>query len=178
MSDTAAATSAEQNAEVPKEAASNDTTGHPLETGWTFWFDKKIENKSHAVMKASTYFDHLKNLGSFRTIEEFWDLYSQLSRPYDMHQSTTYHVFREGYMPMWETFPHGGAWIIRFKKQNHHPSPNLSKCWEELVLACVGEAFAEPDLVGVMVSVKPKEDIIQIWNKDNEDNESVKDELG
>ena len=33
-------------------------------------------------------------------------------------------------------------------------------------------------LVGVMVSVKPKEDIIQIWNKDNEDNESVKDELG
>ena len=147
---------------MPKEAASNDTTGHPLETGWTFWFDKKIENKSHAVMKASTYFDHLKNLGSFRTIEEFWDLYSQLSRPYDMHQSTTYHgshalrcgmtcfdcgtVFREGYMPMWETFPHGGAWIIRFKKHNHHASPNLSKCWEELVLACVGEAFAEPDV--------------------------------
>lgn len=68
-------------------------------------------------------------------------------------------VFNRGDL---QSFPEGGSWTLRLKK-----SPLLSKIWEELVLACIGEAFDDPhDVVGVVVSVRQKEDVISIWNKD------------
>jgi len=165
----------EKEVSAGPEAA--QSKGHPLETGWTLWFDKTPHTSK--PNSTTTYTDHLKNLGSFRTIEEFWDLYTRLTRPCDLTPTSHYHVFREGYMPMWETFPKGGCWIIRFKKEkaSHRPNVALGKAWEELLFGTIGEAFAEPDVVGVVLSVKPKEDVIQIWNRDNEDN-TVKFEVG
>mmetsp|Transcript_35281 Transcript_35281/g.55108 ORF Transcript_35281/g.55108 Transcript_35281/m.55108 type:complete len:257 (+) Transcript_35281:37-807(+) len=148
--------------------AEEPATGHLLETGWTIWFDKTPHTTKPNSEK--TYTEHLKNLGSFRSVEEFGELYTKLQRPYDLHPTAHYHVFREGYMPMWETFPTGGHWSLRFKKQNHKVSHLLCQSWEEVLMGAIGEQFAEPDVVGVVVSVKPKEDVIQIWNRDNDDN--------
>eukprot|EP00961_Rhodomonas_salina_P177158 2388739-Rhodomonas_salina.1 len=133
----------EKEVSAGPEAA--QSKGHPLETGWTLWFDKTPHTSK--PNSTTTYTDHLKNLGSFRTIEEFWDLYTRLTRPCDLTPTSHYHgapacspsarstlrlmegrlaVFREGYMPMWETFPKGGCWIIRFKKEKASHRPNVA----------------------------------------------------
>eukprot|EP00286_Rhodomonas_abbreviata_P005879 CAMPEP_0181323058 /NCGR_PEP_ID=MMETSP1101-20121128/19572_1 /TAXON_ID=46948 /ORGANISM="Rhodomonas abbreviata, Strain Caron Lab Isolate" /LENGTH=297 /DNA_ID=CAMNT_0023431039 /DNA_START=93 /DNA_END=986 /DNA_ORIENTATION=+ len=172
-----AAMAAVSISEKKEEVAQPEPTsnGHPLETGWTIWYDKTPHTAK--PNSTSTYTDHLKNLGSFRTIEEFWDLYTRLVRPCDLTPTSHYHVFREGYMPMWETFPNGGCWVVRFKKVQAKANVCLGKCWEELLFGAIGEAFAEPDVVGVVLSVKPKEDVIQVWNRDNQDN-NVRFEIG
>jgi len=42
----------------------------------------------------------------------------------------------------------------------------LTKMWEDLVLACIGEMFEDPDVVGVVLQTRIKEDTLFIWNKD------------
>ena len=34
------------------------------------------------------------------------------------------------------------------------------------IFACIGEAFDDPDVVGVVFSTRPKEDVLSVWNKD------------
>ncbi len=41
-------------------------------------------------------------MASFKTVEEFWSVYSHLMRPNDLPSSINYHLFREGIAPMWE----------------------------------------------------------------------------
>jgi len=40
----------------------------------------------------------------------------------------------------------------------------LARMWEELLIACIGETFEEPDVLGVVLSIRPKEDALYIWN--------------
>jgi len=36
--------------------------------------------------------------------------------------------------------------------------------WEELLIACIGETFEEPDILGVVLSTRSKEDDLYLWN--------------
>ncbi|XP_012877656.1 PREDICTED: eukaryotic translation initiation factor 4E type 2 [Dipodomys ordii] len=54
----------------------------------------------------------------------------------------------------------GGKWIIRLRKGL------ASRCWENLILAMLGEQFmVGEEICGAVVSVRFQEDIISIWNK-------------
>jgi len=61
---------------------------------------------------------------------------------------------------MWENFPNGGNWVLRMRKG----CVLLDRMWEELLIACIGEAFEEPDVLGVVLSIRPKEDALYVWN--------------
>jgi hypothetical protein len=96
------------------------------------------------------YAENLRKLATFRTLEEFWGVYTHLLRADELPKDSNYHVFREGirlypsfhfhpcfvsllqrqpvatyfssnlpslsgYLPMWESFPFGGCWIIRVR---------------------------------------------------------------
>ena len=39
---------------------------------------------------------------SLLQIEEFWQHYSHIAKPYELPQSSDYHLFRKGVKPMWE----------------------------------------------------------------------------
>jgi translation initiation factor 4E len=49
--------------------------------------------------------------------------------------------------------------------------------WEELVFAAIGEVFEDSDVVGVVLSIRPKEDALSIWNNDHA-NLSLRNKIG
>mmetsp|Transcript_41510 Transcript_41510/g.89146 ORF Transcript_41510/g.89146 Transcript_41510/m.89146 type:complete len:614 (-) Transcript_41510:234-2075(-) len=136
---------------------------HPLETAWTFWFDKKTSDRK----ESDQYMEGLRQLGSFNTVEGFYRHYTHLLRPSELPRDHNCYMFRKNYKPMWEEFPEGGCWIIRIKRkasQNY-----VNHMWENLLLACIGEAFEMPDVVGCVLSTRIKDDVLSIWNLTNRD---------
>lgn len=134
---------------------------HPLETAWTFWYDKKTSNRK----ESDQYIEGLRQLGSFNTIEGFYRHYAYLLRPSELPRDHNVLLFRKGYKPMWEEFPEGGCWIIRIKRK---VSLNyVNRMWENLLLSCVGEAFDMPDVVGCVLSTRLKDDVLSVWNLSN-----------
>jgi len=72
-------------------------------------------------------------------------------------------LFRENFLPAWETFPNGGMWIIKVRKGNGV----ISRLWEELTFAAVAELFEEPDVAGICLSSRGRDDNLSVWNRDN-----------
>ena len=66
-------------------------------------------------------------------------MYSHLKRPSALPTVSDYHFFKDGIRPVWEDDEnkHGGKWIMRLKKGV------ADRYWEELLLAMVGDQFAE-----------------------------------
>lgn len=62
-----------------------------------------------------------------------------------------------------QRFPSGGCWILKVKKK----AGILARLWEQLCIAAVGEAFEEPDVVGVALSIRAKEDVLSVWLRDS-----------
>mmetsp|Transcript_28807 Transcript_28807/g.75915 ORF Transcript_28807/g.75915 Transcript_28807/m.75915 type:complete len:582 (-) Transcript_28807:69-1814(-) len=138
----------------------------PLETAWTFWCDKKTADKK----ESDQYLESLRQLGSFNTIEGFYRHYSYLLRPSDLPRDHNVLLFRKGYKPMWEEFPDGGCWIIRIKRKVSVSYVN--RMWEHLLMACIGESFEMPDVVGCVLSTRYKDDVLSIWNISNRNSEA------
>jgi translation initiation factor 4E len=140
---------------------------HPLKTKYTFYFVRRQGPRSQ-----ENYEKNIKKIGSFATVEDFWAYYNHLVRPSDLQPSCDYHLFRSGIKPMWEDEANrkGGKFIVRIPKKGRL----ASRYWEDLVLAFIGQQFAEcaDDVCGVVVSVRFQEDIISVWNKTAEDLEA------
>ena len=88
---------------------------HPLNSAWSFWYDKKQSRKTGTVEFRSG----LHKLGTFDTLEGFWKLYCYLKRPSALDLNVNLYLFRDGAQiaPMWEAFPGGGCWILKVKKK-------------------------------------------------------------
>ncbi|PVD18343.1 hypothetical protein C0Q70_20892 [Pomacea canaliculata] len=125
---------------------------HPLQFNYSIWFSKRTPgNKT-----STTFGQHLKFVASFASVEQFWAVYSHLARPSELTGHSDYHLFKEGIRPMWEDDANklGGKWIIRLKKGL------ASRCWENLVLAMLGEQFVVgEEICGAVVSVRFQTDI-------------------
>uniref|UniRef100_A0A665T5N4 Eukaryotic translation initiation factor 4E family member 2 n=1 Tax=Echeneis naucrates TaxID=173247 RepID=A0A665T5N4_ECHNA len=106
--------------------------------------------------------DEDKEQNTRKKVEQFWRFYSHMIRPGDLTGHSDFHLFKEGIKPMWEDDANkmGGKWIIRLRKGL------ASRCWENLILAMLGEQFmVGEEICGAVVSVRFQEDIISIWNK-------------
>jgi translation initiation factor 4E len=112
-------------------------------------------------------------------VENFWKLYVFLKRPSVLDVNVNIYLFRDGptIAPMWECFPNGGCWILKVKKKKDSGASVLGKMWHDLVLATIGEIFEEPDVVGISVCIRNKEDLISVWHKDNR-SESIRFGIG
>merc|ERR1711974_267234 len=107
----------------------------------------------------------LKTVSSFKTIDDFYNIWSYMKRPTELATDVNVYLFRQGLIPAWESFPNGGHWITKITKGNG--LANL--LWEELVMATLGEQFATPELVGIALSTRKHNDVLTIWNRDNRD---------
>uniref|UniRef100_A0A3Q2XA15 Eukaryotic translation initiation factor 4E type 2 n=1 Tax=Hippocampus comes TaxID=109280 RepID=A0A3Q2XA15_HIPCM len=132
---------------------------HPLQYNYTFWYSRRNPGRPASTQ---SYEQNIKQIGSFASVEQFWRFYSHMIRPGDLTGHSDFHLFKEGIKPMWEDDANkmGGKWIIRLRKGL------ASRCWENLILAMLGEQFmVGEEICGAVVSVRFQEDIISIWNK-------------
>jgi len=144
---------------------------HQLATPWTFHFDKKLPKPANF----KNYAQNLQKLGKFDTLEGFWKHYSNLKSPDAIPNGHNLFMFRHSLTPAWEVFPKGGTWIIKVRKKNGV----INRLWEELLFACVGEMFeASSDIVGVMLSIRNRDDLLSVWNKDNVKDPEVRFKIG
>eukprot|EP01088_Endostelium_zonatum_P018522 TRINITY_DN5979_c0_g2_i1.p1 TRINITY_DN5979_c0_g2~~TRINITY_DN5979_c0_g2_i1.p1 ORF type:complete len:225 (+),score=51.79 TRINITY_DN5979_c0_g2_i1:58-732(+) len=141
---------------------------HPLKSSYTFYAMKLAGQRTTEAFEQS-----MKKIGTFNTVEGFWQYYSHLTQPNNLSSDDTtaqidYYMFKDNIQPKWEDEANskGGKWILHIKKGL------ASKYWEDLLLAFIGEQFPHGDEVcGVVVSVRYLEDIISVWsrNADNKD---------
>ncbi|KAK3749963.1 hypothetical protein QZH41_013866, partial [Actinostola sp. cb2023] len=99
-------------------------------------------------------------------VEQFWSYYSYMVMPGELTGHSDIHLFKDGIKPIWEDEANkcGGKWIVRLKKGL------ASRCWENLVLAMLGEQFmVGSEVCGAVISVRFQEDIISIWNRNAAD---------
>ena len=147
-------------------AASKDVTldltnKHPLEHSWTFWFDNP-----NGKQKQTTWGQTLRSVYTFKTIEDFWCLYNNVVPPSRLVTGADLHVFKEGIEPKWEDplCANGGKWTVSYTKATSKSNTDAS--WLNLLLAMIGEQFAESDeICGAVVSVRNRGDRIALWTK-------------
>jgi translation initiation factor 4E len=153
----------------------NGENYHPLETAWAFWYDKKQRHTPNDPVKSkmdvNEYKGQLHKIASFDTVESFWKLYCHLKRPSTLDVNVNLYLFRDGGIPMWEAYPHGGCWILKVKKRKDSQISVLGKIWQDLAISAIGECFDEPTVVGVSVCIRRSEDLLSVWNADNRNDE-------
>ncbi|XP_046636153.1 eukaryotic translation initiation factor 4E type 3-like [Daphnia pulicaria] len=140
-----------------------ECSGTPLNTSWSWFLDKTVRGVSAAEYEAN-----LKKIYTFSKAETFWSVYHNIPSVAEIQMRYSYHLMREERRPLWEE-PYnrnGGTWKIKCFK------PDTVTVWRELLLAAIGEQFCdyvEPgdDICGVSVSVRDRDDIVQIWNIDS-----------
>jgi len=136
---------------------------HRLQFTYSIWFSRRAPGKQTTTL---SYDQNLKLLARFASVEQFWGYYSRLVRPVDLTSHSDIHVFKDGIKPMWEdgANKNGGKWIVRLRKGL------ASRCWENLILAMMGEQFMVGDeICGAVISVRFQEDIISVWNRTAQD---------
>nr|POE87417.1 isoform 2 of eukaryotic translation initiation factor 4e type 2 [Quercus suber] len=144
--------------ESPAISSKDVLTPWPLKYTW-------IMHYRPPTSKNSDYEKSIKPLCRMSTAQEFWMVYSHFIRPSALPTVSDYHFFREGIRPVWEDEENkrGGKWTMRVKKGI------ADRFWEDLVLAMIGDQFAEAsdEVCGAVVSVRSGEDVFSIWTKND-----------
>jgi translation initiation factor 4E len=169
------ASAATSTAATPAAAFSANADA-PLETEWTFYFDKKMSREAQAAQQAGSgftnYAQNLQRVGAFNTVQGFWHHYSYMQAPDSIPKEHNLYMFRGAATPAWETFPQGGCWILKVRKHNGV----INRLWEELCFASIGEWWNDPQVCGITLSTRAKDDNISVWCS-TPDNASIGEKL-
>jgi len=152
--------------EQSSAAATKDVPLHPLQHTWVLWYCKSEKNKPWE--------ECLKQITTFRSVEDFWALYNHIQLASGLSFGSDYYMFKEGIQPMWEDKSNrdGGRWLINVDKGRRNEL--LDRYWLELLLAMVGEQFDEfgDQICGAVVNIRNKGDKISLWTRDAANDEA------
>ena len=150
---------------------------HLLNDTWSLWYDDPSS-------QSSSYGEKIKEIYSFKTVENFWRLFQNIIKASDLQPSSTYYLFRKGIEPKWEDDEnqHGGRWMHYCNLSSpSYRSSHLMLCgdkeeemrnekkkieekWMNTLLACIGEDFPWSDCVkGCVFNARKDQMRISLW---------------
>ncbi len=137
---------------------------HQLKGKWTYWYSPRGKNSKPDASK--NYESNLTKLGDISTLEEFFSYYCFIKKPSEIPVDHKVIFFRKDHKPCWEDWPRGGCWILQVKKKENAHQYNLK--WERLIFALISEEI-DPNVIGLVLSVRQKKNLIEIWLKDSQE---------
>ncbi|KAJ3107966.1 hypothetical protein HDU97_002546 [Phlyctochytrium planicorne] len=138
----------------------NFNVKHQLQNKWTLWYDSQPKKATQA-----SWHDHLKNLITINTVEDFWGVYNNVIKANQLVAGSNFHFFKEGVQPMWEDpfNAKGGKWVAQISKPK---KKELDTYWLNTLLTIIGEGFEDSiEVCGAVVSVRRHQDRISLWTK-------------
>ncbi|XP_077297638.1 eukaryotic translation initiation factor 4E homologous protein isoform X2 [Arctopsyche grandis] len=152
-----------QDSSPDRESPSNlPTEEHKLQFSYWLWFRNSNATERSATNSVQNYEQSLAMVGQCDTVEQWWGMYSHLTRPDDLPNDTSFHLFKVGVRPMWEDGANinGGKWEVRLRR-------NLgSWAWEEICMAIIGEQFdVGEEICGAVINIRLHEVVLAVWHK-------------
>lgn len=156
--------------------SAEDDVFHPLQSAWTLYFVSQA-NKQRVPATSTAWENHMKELYTFATVEDFWRLWNAITEAGDMLGD--YFLFRKDIKPSWEDPANskGGAIkLMGIPQISPSDKDRLNKFWLSTVLALIGESMEPSEAItGVNLACRSKGGCrICVWTKDANDIETNK----
>ena len=121
-----------------------------------------------ASLSLSLTHTHTSHPSPHRThIKPTTSLYNNIKPPSWLSHGSDLHLFKAGIEPKWEDpeCEAGGKWTVLVPK-GAQSKQALDTMWLNLLLACIGEQFADGDeICGAVVNVRAKQDKVCLWTR-------------
>ena len=126
-----------------------------LNCEWTFWYASRKEKDRHIP-----YENRLTEIYSFNTLKDFFKGFMFIKDIESIPRNNDLAMFKKDYKPLWENTPESAFWLYRFRPEEEK---FMNIKWEELIFSLIGEQFDEPNILGVVLSKRGRETIIELW---------------
>ncbi|KAJ1680269.1 eukaryotic translation initiation factor 4E [Spiromyces aspiralis] len=143
---------------------------HPLQNAWTLWFDLPERKQTE-----KTWTQNVKPVITFRTVEDFWGVFNNITPFEDLSLGANYHFFKEGIKPMWEdpANENGGRWVAEYQRRQ---AKDVHNKWINIMLSLIGENYAYGDnICGVIFSNRKVCYRFSLWTRNTDDSVAIKE---
>ena len=133
-----------------------------LHRSWSIWYDNP------KMVAGGDWKDCLRNIGTFKTVGEFWRIFNHIKLPSQVPVQSNYSVFCENVEPTWEDPANsdGGKFILTISKKESRTG-KCDKFWLFTLMAMLGETLdaSGSEILGAVVSVRKSESRVSLWLK-------------
>jgi len=85
-----------ENKQITEDSSDPDfSRTHPLEYEWTLWYDRRQDASKRLPGEKETYESNLRPIGTFSTVESFWQYYNHILKPSQLENNANYHLFKK-----------------------------------------------------------------------------------